>query len=425
MGLRVLGLMSGTSLDGIDAAIVDVHGRDGTLDVSLVGWREEPWPAELRERISGWSDGAERVSPGELSSASMAIGELFAGVAGRAAATAGVPLGAIDLVASHGQTIHHHVDPEGRVLATLQIGEPAVIAERTGRTVVADFRPRDIAAGGQGAPLVSFVDALMFGEQERTVAALNLGGMANVTIVPAGAPFEAIAFDTGPGNSLIDGIARHLLGEPLDLDGAAAAAGKPSEDLVDDLLDDPYLRRSPPKSTGRELFGDAAAKRLLAAGRAKGLSDGDVLATATELTARSVAGAIARWSPAWPAVIHVSGGGTRNAALMKALERALARETPSGAHPARMQMVDEAGLPQAAKEAVCFAILGHEALHGRPNSLPGCTGARHPSVLGAIWPGEDYLELLGKVLPSREAPQRIDRIVLSRSSEEERRGVLR
>ncbi len=420
----MLGLMSGTSLDGIDAALVDVAARDRTLDVSLVAWTEEPWPPALREWIRGWSDPGATVAPGDLSAASMAVGELFADVAGRAADAAGVPLSSIDLVASHGQTIHHHVDAGGRALATLQVGEPAVIAERTGRTVVADFRPRDIAAGGQGAPLVSFVDALMFAEEGRTVAALNLGGMANVTIVPAGAPFEAMAFDTGPGNSLIDGLARHLLGEPLDRHGAAAAAGRPCRELVDELLDDAYFRRPPPKSTGRELFGDAAVKRLVTAGRGRGLSDPDVLATATELTARSVADAIARWAPAWPSVIHLSGGGTANPALMKTLERALERATPPGLVAPRLQTVDEAGLPGSAKEAVCFAILGHEALHGRPNSLPGCTGARHPSVLGAIWPGANYLEVLASVLPSGPTPQRIDRIVLARSSEGERRGVL-
>lgn len=419
-----MGMISGTSLDGIDAALVDVEARDGTLAVSLLRSMEEPWPSELRDRISRWSDPAATVAPGHLSTASMAIGELFADVARGAAEAAGVPLGSIDLVASHGQTIHHHVDAGGRALATLQIGEPAVIAERTGRTVVADFRPRDIAAGGQGAPLVSFVDALMLGEDGRTVAALNLGGMANVTVIPAGAPFEAIAFDTGPGNSLIDGAARHLLGEPLDRDGEAAAAGRPCQELVDELLDDAYFRRPPPKSTGRELFGDAAVERLLMSGRARRLSDSDILATATELTARSVAGAIARWSPAWPAVVHLSGGGTRNATLMRALERALERETPRGALPMQVQTVDETGLPAAAKEAVCFAVLGHEALHGRPNSLPGCTGARHASVLGAIWPGANYPELLARVSSPKETPQRIDRIVLSRSGEQERRGVL-
>ena len=420
--MRVLGLMSGTSLDAVDAAVVEVDARGTTLDVSLTGWTEEPWPADLREAIVGWSEAAA-VAPAELSSASMAIGELFADVAARAAASAGIPLQSIDLVASHGQTVHHHIDADGRAVGTLQIGQPAVIAERTGRTVVADFRPRDIAAGGQGAPLVSFVDALLFGEEARTVAALNLGGMANVTVVPAGAPFEAIAFDTGPGNSLIDGVARRLLGQPLDRDGAGAAAGRPSRSLVDQLMDDPYFHRAPPKSTGRERFGDAAVTRLVAAGRALGLDEFVVLATATELTARSVAGALARWSPAWPAVIHLSGGGTRNPALMSALERAMARETPSGAVLPRLQPVDDGGLPAAAKEALCFAVLGHEALHGRPNSLPGCTGARHPSVLGAIWPGDNYLELVGRVPPARDSSPRIARIVLSRSSADERRRV--
>jgi len=418
-----MGSISGTSLDGVDAAVVDIDAREGTLEVSLLGWVEEPWPAELRDRISGWSDPGATIAPGELSSAAMAIGELFADVAARAADSAAVPLEAIDLVASHGQTIHHHVDARGRALSTLQIGEPAVIAERTGRTVVADFRPRDIAAGGQGAPLVSFVDALLFGEAGRTVAALNIGGMANVTIIPAGDPFGAIAFDTGPGNSLIDGLARRLLDRPLDRDGAVAASGRPSPELTEKLLDDPWFRRPPPKSTGRERFGDAAVTRMVAAGRDLGLTDDALLATATELTARSVASAIARWSPVWPAVIHVSGGGTGNPTLMNALERALETRTPSGAVTPHLQRVEDFGLPAAAKEAVCFAVLGHEALHGRPNSLPGCTGARHASVLGAIWPGANYLELLETVLSSAGTTGRIDRIAID--GLKERSGVPR
>ncbi len=419
----MLGLMSGTSLDGINAAVVDIATRERSLDISLVGWLEAPWPDQLRDRIAGWSDLAARVGPGELSSASMAVGRLFADVAEAAARAAAVPLDSLDVVASHGQTIHHNVDPDGRACGTLQIGEPAVIAECTRRTVVADFRPRDIAAGGQGAPLVSFFDVLLLAEEDRTVAALNLGGRANVTLVPAGAADAAIAFDTGPGNSLIDGAARRLLGQPLDRDGAAAAAGHPAGDLVAEILADPWFGQPPPRSTGRERFGDAAVDALVAAGAARGLSAADVLATVTEVTARSVAEAIGRWSPGWPAVVHVAGGGTRNGALMRALERALARAAPSGGPGPAIHDVEEAGVPAAAKEAVCFAVLGHEALHGRPNSLAGATGARHGSVLGAIWPGENYLELVRAVQSSGTTAQRMDRITVNRSGGNPSRGV--
>jgi anhydro-N-acetylmuramic acid kinase len=423
--VRVLGLMSGTSIDAIDVAVVDIELEGGTLNTSLIGWTEEPWPHELRERIRGWSDPGAEVRLAELSAASMEIGAQFAVAAERGAAAAGVDLPHVDLVASHGQTVHHRVDEDGRAVGTLQLGEPAVIAERTGRTVVADFRPRDIAAGGQGAPLVSFVDALLFAEEQPAVGVLNLGGMANVTLIPAGAPFDAIAFDTGPGNALIDGCARQLLGQPTDGDGAAAAAGRPSEQLLDELMAQRYFERSPPKSTGRELFGDAFVARIIARATELRLGEHDVLATVTELTARSVARAIERWSPTAPRVVHVSGGGTRNRTLMRALERALAGEqSPRGERP-QVQLVDEAGLPSAAKEAFSFAVLGHEALHGRANSIPGGTGARHPSVLGAIWPGSDYQRLLEIVAKSGRESEPVDRIVVHRSSpggRQQRRG---
>jgi len=414
--MLVLGLISGTSLDAIDAAVVEITRHDSALEISLVSWAEAPWPAELRDRLRGWSDPTATVAPGDLAVASMAVGEAFATAALELVQEAGVAIGEVDLVVSHGQTIHHRIDDAGRALATLQIGEPAVLAERTGRTVVADLRSRDIAAGGQGAPLVGYLDALLLGEAGRTVAALNIGGIANLTIVPSGRPFDSIAFDTGPGNAIIDASARQLLGEPLDHDGAVAAAGRPSEALLHVLLAQPYFQRSPPKSTGRELFGDAYAEQLIGEGQALGLSDGDLLATATELTARSVSSALARWAPEWPGILYLAGGGTRNAALMSGLRRSLARETPAGAAPVELKSIDKVGLPGAAKEAVCFAVLGHETLHGRPNSLPGSTGARHPSVLGAIWPGTNYLELLERVARSRKTAQPIDRINVRRTS---------
>ena len=421
--MRVVGLISGTSLDAIDVCVVDLQVEGRTLEASLVGWSEEPWPAELRERIRGWSDPAATVRIAELATASMEIGTVFGEAALHGAAAVGADPAALDLVASHGQTVQHVVGADGRAVATLQLGEPAVIAEVTGRTVVADFRPRDIAAGGQGAPLVSLFDALLFADARRTVAALNLGGIANVTVVPAGDPFRAVAFDTGPGNSLIDGCARRLLGKPLDRDGAVAAAGAPSETLLDELLADAYFEQAPPKSTGRELFGDAYVERVEARGRELGVTEGDLLATVTELTARSVARALARWAPEQPAVVHVSGGGTRNPALMGSLARALACRHGAASMP-EIRLVDDAWVPSAAKEALAFAVLGHEALHGRPNSLPTGTGARHASVLGGIWPGPNYAELVRQV--SRAPPiERLDRIVVRRSSQvgaEQRKG---
>ena len=412
--MLVVGLISGTSLDAVDAALVDIRAADDALEISLIDFAETAWPSELRDLLRGWSDPGAAVRLADLGQASNAVGELFAGAASDVSRQAGMDLEAIDLICSHGQTVHHAVGRDGRALASLQIGQPAIIAELTGRTVVADFRPRDIAGGGQGAPLVSFVDALLFAEAGRTVAALNLGGIANVTVVPAGAPHESVAFDTGPGNALIDAAARRLLGEPFDRAGAVAAAGKASPALLDELLAEPYFEQAPPKSTGRELFGDDLVERVLARASQLVLGQADVLATLTELTSRSVVRALGRWSPAWPAVVHVSGGGTRNGTLMRSLERALAEAVPVGGVPPIVRPLDDAGLPSAAKEAVAFAILGHEALHGRPNNLPSSTGARQAAVLGAIWPGQNYGRLIRRASRGDEQGQRIGRVVVRR-----------
>jgi anhydro-N-acetylmuramic acid kinase len=399
--MRVLGMISGTSLDAIDVALVDLEPLEpGALALGLVGWSEQPWPAELRGRLEAWMAPDPRVPLGDLALASMAAGDAFASAAFAAAAAAGVDLAAVDLIASHGQTVHHRVGADGRAEATLQVGEPAVVAERTGRTVVADFRPRDIAAGGQGAPLVAFFDAAVYGDARTDVAVLNVGGIANLTFVPAAGAERAIAFDAGPGNAVIDALTRMLLGERFDRDGATAATGEAGEPLLAELLDDPYFARPAPKSTGRELFGDRYAERLAARGRALGLGDADLLATATEVTARSVARGLRQHLPAWPARLYVGGGGAANLTLLARLRAALDREAPPGAPALGIEPVDSVGVPSAAKEAVAFALLGHEALHGRPNSLASATGARHASVLGAIWPGANFRDLLGRVAAS-------------------------
>ncbi|MBA2253669.1 MAG: anhydro-N-acetylmuramic acid kinase [Chloroflexi bacterium] len=392
--MRVLGLNSGTSLDSIDTALVELEVDEGTMRLSVIDWTASPWPGPVRAQLRHLADPAVTLSAGELALASVAAGEAFAAAASNAIRAAGLEMKDVAVVASHGQTVHHAVDDKGRALASLQIGEPAVIAERTGRTVVADFRPRDIAAGGQGAPLVGFLDALLFGEPDRTVGALNVGGIANVTLVPAAAPLEAAAWDTGPGNTLIDALARRVLRRPCDEDGAVAASGKAHEWLLKELLAHEYYARRPPKSTGRELFGEAMASALVKRGRVAGMPDADLMATVTELTARTIARGIRGSGAPWPAVLHVAGGGTRNPTLMRGIEAALIREAPPGVDPPEVRMVDAAGIPAAAKEAILFAVLGHEALHGRPNTLPGATGARRAAVLGAIWPGDGFRELM-------------------------------
>lgn len=381
--MRVAGLISGTSLDAIDVAIVDFEPtEDGVLELTVRAADEEPWPGDLRQRVSRWlADPSTAVPLGELAATDMDVGHAFADALRAVAERNAIDVAGIDLVVSHGQTVHHRVDPDGTAIATLQVGQPAVIAERLGCRVVADLRPRDIAAGGQGAPLVALFDALVFADPKRDVAVLNLGGIANVTVILAGRVEAAVAWDTGPANAILDALARRD-GLDRDADGAMAMAGTPDETLLGTLLADPWFAAPPPKSTGRERFGDAYAARL--AERVPAMPDR--FATATALSARSIAGSLRDHAPAWPRVLWVGGGGTRNPALMHALIDALRIAAPPGASAPELREVEDAGIPSGSKEAIAFAFLGHETLHGRVSSLVGATGARHPSVLGAIWP---------------------------------------
>ncbi len=410
--MRVLGVSSGTSLDAIDIALVELESEGSTLRLRIVTTAERPWPDPVQDALDRASLGRSRVDPGSLAALSMAAGEALAAASLSAVAAAGVSLESVDLIASHGQTVRHVVRPDGRVEATLQLGEPAVIAERTGRTVAADFRPRDIAAGGQGAPLVSFLDALLLGDEREARALQNVGGVANVTFVPPGDATGAVAFDTGPGNAVLDALTRRLLGEPYDREGASARRGSPSEELLADLLADPYFRQPPPKSLDRERFGAGLAASLVERGDRLGLSADELLATATELTARSIADAYRHLLPGWPDAVYLGGGGAANATLVAAIGRALDRATPAGSRPPTIRTVDALGLPADAKEAVAFAVLGHETLHGRPNHLPRCTGARRATSLGAIWPGADHPRLLQRVARAVATTPVIERIVL-------------
>ena len=382
--MRVAGLMSGTSLDAIDVAVVEIDAGEaaGILELTVLLAREQPWPDALRARLAGWLADPRRAVPlGDLAATDMDVGAALAdGLLASLDASAISP-DSLDLVVSHGQTVHHRVAPDGSAIATLQIGQPAVIAERFGCPVVADLRPRDIAAGGQGAPLVAYFDALVFADDEHDVAVLNLGGIANVTVIPAAHAERAVAWDTGPASAIIDALARRG-GLERDEDGALASSGTPDEALLAELLADPWFSAPPPKSTGRERFGDAYAATIAARGQAPA----DLFATATALSGRSIARSLRDHAPAWPTRLWLGGGGTRNHALVGALADALRTHTPPGASAPELRIVDEAGIPSGSKEAIAFAFLGHETLHGRPSSLVGATGARHPSVLGAIWP---------------------------------------
>ncbi|MGW4751169.1 anhydro-N-acetylmuramic acid kinase [Streptomyces chartreusis] len=370
--MRVIGLMSGTSYDAIDAGAADLSLDGDSLVLKPLGLVSEAYDETLREAL------AASLPPGATSMAEVCrldtrIGQAFAATAVRAVHE--LCAGRAELIASHGQTVYHWAE-DGRVHGTLQLGQPAWLAEATGLPVVADFRSRDIAAGGQGAPLVSLVDLLWLRGRPGTPVALNLGGIANLT-----AP-DGTAFDTGPGCALIDAAARGFSGGRLsyDVDGALAGGGTVHEPLLLRLLEEPYYALPAPKTTGKELFHLGHLRDALSG--VGTLPAEDVVATLTMLTARTVADAV---STLGATEVIASGGGTRNPVLMRMLGQRLPGVT--------LRTSDELGLASAAKEAYAFAVLGFLTAHGLPGTVPSATGARHARVLGSITPGRDGLRL--------------------------------
>ncbi len=381
--------MSGTSADGVDAALVEWPAGDALRPFTLLAFRESTFPAELQQRIHRLAAG--RAAPGEalreLAGLDVELGERFAEAAAALAEQAGVALAEVDAIASHGQTVAHH--PELR--ATLQIGDPSLIAERTGCTTVADFRPRDLAAGGEGAPLTPFFHHAAFADPLEGRIALNLGGIANLTWLPPGGRAEdVVAFDVGPANALVDGVVRMQSNgeERMDRDGARARRGRVHPPLLDRLLDDEFLRRSPPKSTGRERYGSAEAEALAAEWAEQGRPPDDLLATLVAFTVEAVRRACRELLEVKVDRLLVGGGGARNAFVMESLAAALP--------DASVAAFDAAGVPSQAAEALAFALMGRNALLGIPNHLPRTTGATRSTVLGEIVPAAD-----GRVGPLR------------------------
>ncbi|MEV7323955.1 anhydro-N-acetylmuramic acid kinase [Streptomyces sp. NPDC093970] len=374
--MRVIGLMSGTSYDAIEAAAADLTLDGDTLLLRTLGHLSVPYPDDLRALIEAALPPAATTMRA-VCELDTGVGRAFADAAGRALHE--LCDGDADLVVSHGQTMYHWVE-DGSVHGTLQLGQPAWIAESTGLPVVSDLRGRDVAAGGQGAPLVGMTDTLLLRGLPGTPAALNLGGIANVTVLVPDA--EPLAFDTGPANALLDAAVRHFTdgAAGYDEDGRRAAAGRTSPELLRVLLDDPYYRRAAPKSTGKELFHLPYLLRALEA--APTPAPDDVLATLTRLTAVTVADACRAQRVT---ELVVSGGGARNPVLM----RMIGEELPG----VRLRASDELGLPSDAKEALAFAVLGFLTVHGLPGTLPSGTGARRATVLGSITPGATPLRL--------------------------------
>ena len=377
--MLVIGLMSGTSADGVDAALVDWPDGSEAHPYTLRAFRELPFGVELQERVHRL--GAGRLPAPEVlrefASLDVLLAERFAEAAAGVAADAGVSLDDVRLIACHGQTVAHH--PE--LHASLQIGDPSLIAERTGCTVVADFRPRDLAAGGEGAPLAPFFHLAVLGDPSESRVALNLGGIANLTWLPAGDPEAVIAFDVGPANALVDGVVQILSGgeEQMDRDGRRALRGHADRVLLARLMDDDYLARRPPKSTGRERYGRAEAEKLVAEWERR--DPDDLLATLVVFTAESVGLACRNLLPDSPEIdrVLVGGGGARNPAVLAALVRAMPRTS--------VQAFAQVGVPADAAEAMAFSLMGRNALLGIPNHLPQCTGAGRSAVLGELVPG--------------------------------------
>jgi anhydro-N-acetylmuramic acid kinase len=403
--MRVLGLMSGTSADGIDVALVRIAGAPPRLRARLENFLTVPYPARVRQAILRLANGAPTTA-GELSQLNFLVGELFARAALRACRRFGVSPRRIDLIGSHGQTLFHQGRPGpvrrgrlsedrsrpapilgcGKVASTLQIAEPAVIAARTGIPTVGDFRPADMAAGGEGAPLVPFVDYLLCRHARLGRVALNLGGVANVTVIPRAArPAEVFAFDTGPGNMVMDALVARLTRGRAHYDRNArwARRGRPLRTLLDELLADQYFLRPPPKTAGREQFGERYAAALAARARSRYKAPGrarpeDAIATATALTALSILDAFHRWILPRAQIdqVIVSGGGAHNPLILAQLA--------AGLRGVEILPSRDLGVPEDAKEAFAFAVLAYETWHGRPANLPGATGARRAAILGKI-----------------------------------------
>jgi anhydro-N-acetylmuramic acid kinase len=377
----IIGLMSGTSLDGLDAALVR-FGRSQPAVGRLEAFCTHPWPGDLVDRLRALlAEGTASLA--DLAALHVELGHALADAAEAVRQKAGLDWEAVDLIGSHGQTIWHA--PAGPWPATWQMGEPAVLAARTGRTVVADFRPADVAMGGQGAPLVPLFDRLALAGPQPVVG-LNIGGIANVTYVPAGGEAAGVvAFDTGPGNMVIDRLVWHATGgrQQFDEDGRLAAGGRVRPDWLDAWLQDPYFLAPPPKSTGRERFGATFADGLW---DNHGETPGDLIATAVALTAESIARSY-RWLPQMPAATAVSGGGLHHPGLMAALRSRL---------PGRVATASDWGIDPDAKEAHAFAWLAWSAWQGVPNPLPQVTGAHGALPLGKIVPGANFRRIVGR-----------------------------
>ena len=376
--MRVAGLMSGTSADGVDVAVIDITEKN----ITLLAFETFPYPAALKKTVFELFQ-SNKSGVADICHFNFVLGETFAEAVIKLCKKYKIALSSIDLIGSHGQTIYHQ--PKGRrfgkriIPSTLQIGEAAVIAERTGITTVSDFRPRDMAASGQGAPLVPFADYVLFKSTTLSRAVQNIGGIANVTYLPKNCePKNIIAFDTGPGNMVIDRLMQLISKgrQKYDRGGKTAARGTVNKAMLNELMKHPFFKLSPPKSTGREQFGWDYCDKLYKKTFKKHLSKEDILATATAFTAQSIADSYKRFLPAIPDEVILCGGGSHNKTLIKMLKQNLSK--------AIIRTSDEFGISSDAKEAISFAILAYNTIKGIPNNVPSATGANRQLILGKI-----------------------------------------
>lgn len=371
--MLAVGLMSGTSLDGIDAALVEIKGCDESTKVELKKFATYPLAAKTKVAIQKELANATSSAEG-ICSLDFALGRLFGEAVLQLCASAGVSTAALGFVASHGQTIYHLPQPPvGETASTLQLGNAAVISELTQTTVISDFRARDMAAGGQGAPIVPYSEYVLYRSPVKTRILQNIGGIGNATVIPRNAKLEQLlAFDTGPGNMVIDELCRHFYGTEFDQNGEYAAAGTVNQAVLAALLTDPYFAQKAPKTTGRERYGEQYTQALLAQ---YPLAANDWIATATALTAQTIADAVRPFCVGSTELI-VGGGGSYNPTLMAGLATALPEAT--------VMRQEALGMRSDAKEAIAMTILGNQTLHHRPSNVPTATGAKRAVILGNV-----------------------------------------